>query len=108
MPVLVTPGGAAGGAPGGHAPGIRAKICGVRDADAIEAALRAGAAYVGLVFFARSPRAVTIPQARALALAAPPGLAKVALVVDMDDGRARRHPGRRPDRHDPAPRRRDP
>ncbi|MFZ9198115.1 MAG: phosphoribosylanthranilate isomerase [Paracoccaceae bacterium] len=37
------------------------------------------------VFFAKSPRNLTIPAARALALAAPVGLAKVALVVDADD-----------------------
>jgi phosphoribosylanthranilate isomerase len=45
----------------------------------------AGAAYAGFVFFAKSPRNLTIPEARTLALAAPVGLAKVALVVDADD-----------------------
>ncbi len=45
----------------------------------------AGAHYAGLVFFAKSPRHLTIPEARALAFAAPAGLAKVALVVDADD-----------------------
>ncbi len=45
----------------------------------------AGAAYAGFVFFAKSPRAVSVAQARALAVEAPVGLAKVALVVDASD-----------------------
>ncbi len=64
---------------------MRVKICGVRDAASVEAAYRAGAGYVGFVFFARSPRHLDWPQAAALALAAPPGLCKVGLVVDPDD-----------------------
>jgi phosphoribosylanthranilate isomerase len=66
-------------------PDIRVKICGLRTAADVAAVAQAGAAYMGLVFFAKSPRYVTLPQARDLALAAPPGLAKVALVVDADD-----------------------
>ena len=46
---------------------------------------RSGAAYFGLNFFPKSPRFVTLDLARELALAAPLGLAKVALVVDADD-----------------------
>lgn len=66
-------------------PDIRVKICGLRTAADVAAVAQSGAAYMGLVFFAKSPRYVTLPQARDLALAAPPGLAKVALVVDADD-----------------------
>jgi phosphoribosylanthranilate isomerase len=51
----------------------------------IDAADAAGAAYIGLVFFEKSPRNVTIETARSLALRAPVGLAKVALVVNADD-----------------------
>ena len=40
---------------------------------------------MGLVFFQKSPRNVSFPQARNLALAAPVGLAKVALLVNPDD-----------------------
>ena len=40
---------------------------------------------MGLVFFQKSPRNVSFPQARDLALAAPVGLAKVALLVNPDD-----------------------
>ncbi|UWQ20873.1 phosphoribosylanthranilate isomerase [Jannaschia sp. W003] len=64
---------------------MRAKICGLRNPDDVDAAACAGAAYAGFVFFSRSPRAVDAATARDLALRAPVGLAKVALVVDMDD-----------------------
>jgi phosphoribosylanthranilate isomerase len=64
---------------------IRVKICGLRTAADVEAVARAGAAYAGFVFFAKSPRNLTLAEARLAALAAPPGLAKVALVVDADD-----------------------
>lgn len=66
-------------------PEVRVKICGLRTAADVAAVAAAGAAYAGLVFFAKSPRHLTIAQARALALAAPTGLAKVALVVDAED-----------------------
>ncbi|MCF1708819.1 phosphoribosylanthranilate isomerase [Tabrizicola sp. J26] len=64
---------------------IRVKICGLRTAADVEAVAEAGAAYAGFVFFAKSPRNLSIPEARTAALAAPVGLAKVALVVDADD-----------------------
>jgi phosphoribosylanthranilate isomerase len=66
-------------------PDIRVKICGLKTTADVAAVAASGAAYAGLVFFAKSPRNLTIPAARALALAAPVGLAKVALVVDADD-----------------------
>jgi phosphoribosylanthranilate isomerase len=64
---------------------VRVKICGLRTAADVEAVARAGAAYAGFVFFPKSPRHLTLPEARVAALAAPPGLAKVALTVDADD-----------------------
>jgi phosphoribosylanthranilate isomerase len=64
---------------------IRVKICGLRTTADVAAVAASGAAYAGFVFFAKSPRNLTIAQARDLALAAPPGLAKVALVVNADD-----------------------
>lgn len=64
---------------------VAVKICGLRSLADVEAVARAGAAYCGFVFFAKSPRNLTLEQARPLALAAPPGLAKVALTVDADD-----------------------
>ena len=64
---------------------IRVKICGLRTVDDVVAVARAGAAYAGFVFFPKSPRHLSIAKARALALAAPVGLAKVALIVNADD-----------------------
>jgi phosphoribosylanthranilate isomerase len=64
---------------------IRVKICGLRSPEDVAAVAAAGAAYAGFVFFPKSPRHLTLEQAREAALAAPPGLAKVALTVDADD-----------------------
>jgi phosphoribosylanthranilate isomerase len=66
-------------------PDIRVKICGLRTVADVAAVAAAGAAYAGFVFFPKSPRHVTLEEARAMAHAAPPGLAKVALTVDADD-----------------------
>ncbi len=61
------------------------KICGLKTDEAVAAALDAGADLIGFVFFAKSPRNVTLDEA--VRLAAPArGRAKiVALVVDADD-----------------------
>lgn len=64
---------------------VRVKICGLKTADDIAAAVAAGAAYVGFVFFPKSPRNLSIAEARALATGVPAGVAKVALVVNADD-----------------------
>lgn len=64
---------------------IRVKICGLKTPEDVAAVARAGAAYAGFNFFPKSPRYVTPETARALALEAPDGLCKVALVVDADD-----------------------
>ena len=66
-------------------PDIRVKICGLRTQADVAAVAKAGAAYAGFVFFPKSPRHLTIPEAEALALAVPVGLAKVALIVNADD-----------------------
>jgi phosphoribosylanthranilate isomerase len=64
---------------------VRVKICGLTRPGDVDAVARAGAAYAGLVFFPQSPRALTPDRAREVALAAPSGLARVALFVDADD-----------------------
>lgn len=61
------------------------KICGLSTADTMAAALDAGADYVGLVFFPRSPRHVSFDQARALADQARGRARIVALTVDAPD-----------------------
>jgi phosphoribosylanthranilate isomerase len=64
---------------------VRVKICGLRTEVDVAAVAAAGAAYAGFVFFAKSPRNLTLAEAKRLAVAAPVGLAKVALTVDADD-----------------------
>ncbi|MEO0830135.1 MAG: phosphoribosylanthranilate isomerase [Pseudomonadota bacterium] len=51
----------------------------------MEAVAAAGARYAGLNFVSRSPRYVSTDQARAIAVKAPAGLAKVALTVNASD-----------------------
>lgn len=61
------------------------KICGINSAEAMDAALDAGADMVGLVFFAKSPRHVSLSQAKRLADMAR-GRAEIAvLTVDPED-----------------------
>ena len=62
-----------------------AKICGLTTPEAVEAAASAGAAYVGFVFFLKSPRNISLAETEVLALATPPGVVKVALTVNADD-----------------------
>lgn len=64
---------------------IRVKICGLKTPEDMAAVAMAGAAYAGFNFFPKSPRYVSPQDAAALALLAPVGLAKVALVVNADD-----------------------
>lgn len=61
---------------------VRSKICGItRIEDALIAAA-AGADAIGLVFYPKSPRAVSIQQARAIIAALPPFVTTVGLFVD--------------------------
>ena len=64
---------------------ITVKICGLTSPDAIDAAVRAGAVYGGLVFHPKSPRYVALEQGRVLADAMRGRLKSVALITDMDD-----------------------
>jgi len=64
---------------------ILVKICGLTRAADVTAAVDSGARYVGFVFFAPSPRHLTLEAARTLALDVPPGVAKVALTVNAGD-----------------------
>jgi len=62
----------------------RVKICGITRAEDAQAAARLGADAIGLVFHARSPRAVTIEQARAVVRALPPFVTAVGLFVNAE------------------------
>ena len=62
------------------------KICGLKTAEALDAALAGGATHVGFIFFARSPRNVEPAQAGALRRAATGRARAVAVTVDADDG----------------------
>ena len=64
---------------------VRSKLCGLNTVQDIDAAAQAGAAYVGLVFFAKSPRNLDFAEAREVALRVPVGISKVALVVNADN-----------------------
>jgi phosphoribosylanthranilate isomerase len=61
------------------------KICGLTDAAGMDAALTAGARWVGLVFFAKSPRHLGLERAAALADQARGRAEIVALSVDADE-----------------------
>ena len=58
------------------------KICGINSPDALDAALAAHADFIGLVFFAKSPRHLDPAQAAALAARAAGRVTVVGLMVD--------------------------
>jgi len=60
----------------------RVKICGITRPEDALAVAAAGADAIGLVFYAKSPRAVTIEQARAIINVLPPFVTRVGLFVD--------------------------
>lgn len=62
----------------------RIKICGITRVEDALAAARLGVHAIGLVFFAGSPRAVTLPQAREIIAALPPFVVPVGLFVNAD------------------------
>jgi len=62
------------------------KICGIRTPDDLAVASAAGARWIGMVFFEKSPRHLTLEQAALLRDSAMgKAAARVALVVDADD-----------------------
>ena len=60
----------------------RVKICGITRVEDALAAVHAGADAIGLVFYAPSPRFVTIAQAQQIVAAIPPFVSVVALFVN--------------------------
>jgi phosphoribosylanthranilate isomerase len=64
---------------------VGAKICGINDADAMQAAIDGGAAHVGLVFYAPSPRSLDPAAAAELAELVPDAITRVGLFVNPTD-----------------------
>ncbi|MER2265171.1 phosphoribosylanthranilate isomerase [Methylobacterium oxalidis] len=64
---------------------VRVKICGLSTEETLAAALEAGADWIGLVHFPRSPRHVALERARTLSAAARGRAERVVLLVDPDD-----------------------
>src|SRR5690625_4433654 len=61
---------------------VRVKICGLCSAADVRSAADAGADAIGLVFFKRSSRLVTLDQAIEISAQLPPFVARVALFLD--------------------------
>ena len=61
------------------------KICGLSTPEAIDAIAEGGATHMGLIFFEKSPRHVTLEQAAELSAHAGDRLKKVAVSVNADD-----------------------
>jgi len=65
--------------------GVQTKICGIRTPEAVSAAVEAGAAFLGFMFFEKSPRNVAPDAAWRLAEPARGKAKVVAVVVDPSD-----------------------
>ena len=64
---------------------VQAKICGLSSAEALDAAIRGGARFVGFVFYPASPRHLTPERAAALVARVPERVTRVGLFVDPAD-----------------------
>ena len=60
----------------------KVKICGISEAQHLNAAVESGASYVGFVFFEKSRRNISIETAQLLANQVPKGVVRVALLVN--------------------------
>ena len=61
------------------------KICGLSEPKTLQTAIKAGARFIGLVFYPPSPRALSFDTAFHLARAVPTGVRSVGLFVDPSD-----------------------
>ncbi|WP_409049881.1 phosphoribosylanthranilate isomerase [Sandarakinorhabdus sp.] len=61
------------------------KICGLSTPESVDAAIAAGATWLGFIIFPPSSRHVDPPQLPSLLTRVPAGIGKVAVLVDADD-----------------------
>src|SRR6185369_3955933 len=66
---------------------IAAKICGLKTPEAVATAIEGDAAFVGFVFYAKSPRCLSAEEAGLLGRKVPTSVKKVGLLVDDSDER---------------------
>jgi phosphoribosylanthranilate isomerase len=64
---------------------VKVKICGLSTLETVETSIDAGASFIGLNFYAKSPRYVSLEVAKELADKARGRVKTVALIVDADD-----------------------
>lgn len=64
---------------------MKVKICGLSTRESVDAAVAAGASYLGFVFFPKSPRNVSPELASEISDKVPSNVGKVALVVNAND-----------------------
>ena len=64
---------------------VQTKLCGLSTVETVDAAIAGGAAWLGFVFFPKSPRDILPEQAASLIARAPVGVGKAAVLVDPDD-----------------------
>ena len=64
---------------------VETKICGLTTAESVDVAIAGGAAWLGFVFFGKSPRDIAPERAAGLIARAPAQVGKVAVLVDADD-----------------------
>ena len=64
---------------------VRVKICGITNTSDMDASIKYGTHYAGLMFFEKSPRFVNLNLARKLSLHAGSKIKKVAVTVNLDN-----------------------
>ncbi len=64
---------------------VGVKICGLSTPEMVHVAVDAGATHIGFMFYERSPRNVTVPQAAELRALVPAHVQAVAIMVNPED-----------------------
>lgn len=65
---------------------VKVKICGITNVEDALAAADAGADAIGLMFYEKSPRCVSIERAQEISQSLPPYIMRVGVFVDPDPG----------------------